>query len=490
MLTTQTKANSKEWLKCKYSFEHFVSNYVYLQDRVKKKTIKFVLWPHLKRVIHLFLIKKLLIILKARQLGISWLICSYAVWLARFHRNVKVLMLSQGEKEAFDLISRCRFIDNHLPDFIKSTRDPDQRGFVGFPATGSEIVALPSTKKAGRSTDATLVVCDEWEYHDYGEDDFNALKPTIGAGGQYIGVSTTNKKIKDTFFKVTYKRARSGESEFSPLFLGWRERPVREEGLTLEEWITKETKDMPDWKREQEYPETEEEALGVLYSRMFFDPKALTDMYSFVIPNSLEHDLVDKHRDLVKLYKLPVIGRIYCCFTDPSDGKEDPHACVVLDAITGEEIAESHGKVTADRCAQIHDDLVRLYNNAFNSYELNARAGGIFSEKIKQLDTPNQAGFLKVDGKLDNTRHGWWTSETLRQTLWYGLEEGIRLRQITIHNPDCIKELEEIIEPEGEKPQAPQGGHDDWVTALGGVWKLRQYCPIGGARAICFPMRE
>lgn len=402
--------------------------------------------------------------------------------MAKFHRNVKVLLLSQGEEEAFDLISKCRFIDDHLPDYLKCPRDPDQRGFIGYPDSGGEIKALPSTEKAGRSTDATVVICDEWEFHPYAEANFAALKPTIDAGGQFIGLSTADKTKIDTFFKAKYNEALNGDSGFKPVFLSWKLRPGR-----TDEWFNEITRDLRKWQVEQEYPETEKDALGTLKTVPYFDIDILQQMLASV-PPPIKDDLSDKHK-AVRIYKPPVVGQRYVMFADPSDGKEDPHAIVVEDYQTGEWVAISHGKVPADYCAQIYDDLARYYK-AFNSYELNARAGGIFSQKIKDLETPNQCSFVNPDGKLNRDKTGWWTGKKLKDTMEQGLEEAIRLRKIRIYYPEAIKELMAYYRPEGEDPQAPRGGHDDFIIAGGGVRQIRKYTPAGSMRVVSWRYGE
>ena len=384
-------------------------------------------------------------------------------------------MLSQGEEEAFDLISKCVFIDNNLPEFLRESRDPNQRGFIGFPSVNSEIKALASTEKAGRSTDATLVVCDEWEFHPYAENNFAALKPTIDAGGQFIGLSTADKTRLDTHFKYIYNQARSGISNFKNIFLPWNLRPDRSK-----DWFESIKRDMKPHQVEQEYPECEEDALSTLKTRKFFDVDAVSQMRRDVL-EPLNHDLSDRYKELVRIYKLPVIGGRYLCFTDPSDGKEDPHAIIVIDAKTGEQVAESHGKTPADLCAQIHHELVLLYD-AFNGYELNSRAGGIFSQKLKDLDTPKQCGFLNVDKTLNKTKTGWWTSKTLWNTLIWEFEEAVRLGQVRPHSKECLDEFNNFIVPEGEDPQKVRGGSDDYIDAWSRVWYLRRYIPTGGIK--------
>lgn len=387
--------------------------------------------------------------------------------------------------EAFDLVSKCRFINDKLPLFLQSRPNPDQRAALGLPEMGSEIIALPSTEKAGRSTDATVVVCDEWEFHPYAENNFAALRPTLGSGGQFIALSTADKTKMNSFFKQKYLEAKDGNSTLKPIFLPWHLRPGRDV-----EWFERETKDLRPWQIEQEYPTTEKDALSTLRSIPFFSQAALDAMKSDLC-SPLEHELSTKYRGMVNIYKLPVVGKRYVLYTDPSDGKTDPHAAVVMDSQTGEEVASSHGMTGADTCAVIHDSLCRMYFNAFNTYDANARAGGIFFEKMKALETPNQAWRLTPEGKLDQTRTGWWIGARLKDTVLYGLEEAVRLRQVVIHRKNGLEEMEWFMKPEGEDPQAPVGGHDDWIMAWSGVWQLRKYLPaeMGGVKSYHYKRR-
>lgn len=405
---------------------------------------------------------------------------AYCHWKALFNDNVKIMFFSKGEKEAADLIGggekavagKARFIHSHLPDWLKLSIGRDTQQMIDFPATGSIMEALPSTKDAGRSTDATIVVVDEGEYHPYAESNFAAIAPCVDEGdAQIIMGSTADKTAMNTFFKKVYIGGRNGENNFKAIFLPYNLRPGRDEI-----WLENKRKEMPLWQVEGEYPALESEALSTLKSSPAFDLNMLTEMQADA-SDGIAHTLTEQYHGMVKIFKLPVVGRDYCLFTDPSDGKEDPHASVVIDAKTWEEVASSHGKVQADTCAIIHDSLARFYNKALNCYELNARAGGIFSQKMKELDTPNQMGFITGDGKVisDKTKKGWWTSKSQREKYILGVEEAIRLRSIIIHRKSALTEMSQFMRPEGDDYQAPSGGHDDWITCWGGVIQLKNY---------------
>ncbi len=481
---TETEWQVREWLRCRDGLSdetgnliqegllYFALNYVKIQDRVKQATIQFEPWSHLILLLKLLLLERFIALGKARQVGISWTIGGvYALWKALFFTNVKGLFLSQGENEAKDLLAKPKFIHDNLPDWMGgSARNPDSAGHIRFPDTQSELVALPSTEKAGRGTDATFVFSDEDEYHEYAEINHGAILPTISAGGQHIVASTANPLVLPdaSHFKTLYSG--SPDNGYCRLFIPWHVRPDRND-----EWLARETKSMPAWQAAGEYPGSEEDMLATLRTMPYFDNDVLAAwLYSPLEP--IRYEGLAQHKT-VKVWKPPIVGRKYIVYNDPSDGKTDPHVILVKDAQTGERVANSHGYVPADYCGQIHHELVMEYNQAFNSYEMNAIAGGIVSQKLIDLDTPNQCKRLNTEGKTsaNEKRLGQFTGSKAKRIQREKLEESIRLQATRSYDPVEIKELMAFYRPEGGDPQAPRGGHDDFISAGGGLEWITPY---------------
>jgi len=484
-IKSQTESLRKdiEWRKCELSCKYFLSKYAYIQNKNTAQTVKWEPWDYLLDLIDDFLGNKEIVILKARQLGVSWLLCGYCTWVVLFNDSAKVLYLSQGETEAFDMIGKSRFIWEHLPDFLRINLKNDTRSHLSFYVNNSEMKALPSTDRAGRSTDATVVIRDELANHPYGAENFAAIGPTIDGGGQLIDCSTIDKLDTYKHFTERVVKAHNNDSNAFFKFLGWNLRPVRQEGMTLEEWFDLRVRPKYSaFQIEQEYPATYEEAMRPSQTRSFFDVESTEDMLSFV-QKPIEAD-INTHNGMVKIYKKPVVGGRYCVFADPSDGKDDPHAIIVMDSRTGEEMACSHGKVPADVCASIHDELVRYFNNAFNTYEVNATAGGKFAETIEKLETPNRKAFRK--GQLNLKDKGWWTSASVKKDMLYGLEEAVRKRLIIVHTREAIEEFKSFIQPENGDPQARKGSHDDYIMAWAGVWQIRKFVPHTTPKIVSF----
>lgn len=451
---------------------YFFSKYVYIEDAAARKKVKWEAWPYLVNLLDDFGQYKDIVILKARQLGISWAVCGYAVWTALFHDNAKVLLLSYKEEGgSWELIEHCEFILRNLPDFMKRTVDTSTRSTIAFKENGSKIKALPSTEDAGSGFTASLVIRDECELHPYAETNFTAVGPTVDSGGQMIDLASVKKDRITTHFKTRFKEALSGTNGAHPIFLGWRLRPVRDPNMTLDEWFEQKIRrKYPKEIVEQEYPDAVEQALSPISVSAFFDMDVLTTML-----NDKLEPIETRHGGMMKIWKLPVVGRRYFAFLDPSDGGEDPHCGVVMDAQTYEVVAHTWGKCPADHCAKYFDELIREYNNAFNDFELNSLAGGKVAQTLDDLGTPNRrrSGRNK-DGQI---KYGWWTGGTSRSTMLVGLEEAIRNRQIVLHDTLAVQELMTFIRSGDGTPTAPGGGHDDYVFALAGAWQIRREMP-------------
>ena len=72
-------AERTEWLKCKRSFAYFVDTYCQIYDATEGTWIPFKLWPGQLTVAKQLETELLNIILKARQLGMTWLYLCYAL---------------------------------------------------------------------------------------------------------------------------------------------------------------------------------------------------------------------------------------------------------------------------------------------------------------------------------------------------------------------------------------------------------------------------
>ena len=419
-----------------------------------------------------------IIIFKSRQVYTTTTLAGIASWLCTFFESSRVLELSKKETDASEFLGKSKFLNEQHPDFLRLKLDPDQASLIGYPATHSRIRALPSTEDAGRSTDATMVVSDEWEYHPYDRDNFAAVKPTIDKGGIFIGASTVNKLNMDSFPKEIWRGANLKENNFIPIFWDYYVVPGRNDDTWKED-----TKGLANWQKEGEYPRSEEEAMSAPKSTCYFDRDAIAEMYKEC------HEPIEiRYGGLVRIYKKSVANRKYCFAVDSSEGQDDPMAGVISDWQTNEDVVAIHGKISIDQQTRILFELYEEYNKPFTAVERNA-AGILLIEKLSDMGVKN---WYYAD--KSKTKAGWWTSGTsggggTRPVMLQGLAEDITQRLVRIPMRDALSEFLSFSWIDN-KPQAVRGAHDDWVIVHAILSQIRKSMPSGEAKVLHFKYRQ
>ncbi len=256
------------------SFPDWLSAEVWIAERNadgdETGVIQWEWWPvHARMVADLE--EKKLVVLKGRQQSWSWLVASNALYNCLSHPQYRVLMLSQTEPDAWELLDKARFVYSHLKNpTVLLERGPDKKGAMGF-ANGAAIIALPSSKRAGSGYTASLVIVDEAAKHQWAEDNYTSYKPTVDAGGKLWIISSAWGA--GNFFHKMYLGARDHTNGFVSRFYGWFERPGRDQA-----WLEArrlEYAALPG-KLEQEYPTNDDDAF-LLSGRPRFSIEAIRE---------------------------------------------------------------------------------------------------------------------------------------------------------------------------------------------------------------------
>jgi hypothetical protein len=198
----------QEWLKCHTSASYFVSTYIHIYNATERRWLIFALWPRQVDTLEALVDASKLVILKARQLGISWLCLAYALWLMVFRAPATVLLFSLREAEAKELLTRIKGMYWRLPRWMQAKRVTQDSGTVFELSTGSR--ALAFSTKSGRSYTGTLAIVDEADFIPNLNEFLNGVKPTIDGGGQLFLVSTSDKSSPVSTFKNLFRAAVKG----------------------------------------------------------------------------------------------------------------------------------------------------------------------------------------------------------------------------------------------------------------------------------------
>lgn len=250
-----------EWLKCSRSFAYFLDNYGYVFSAVKRDWIRFRLWPA-QRDLAMSLEESLLwVVLKARQLGMTWLFLGFALWLMIFRASSTVLLFSRRDDEAVDLLDfRLKGMYWRLPVWMRARAVLADNDHEFRLSNGSVAMAFPTT--GGDSYTANFVLVDEADLVPDLGGLLGSVKPTIDAGGMMVLLSRSNKKYPQSVFKRLFIAARAGRNAWRAVFLPWWSRPDRDAA-----WYEAEKRDVMETdgvldRLYEQYPATPEEALA------------------------------------------------------------------------------------------------------------------------------------------------------------------------------------------------------------------------------------
>jgi hypothetical protein len=404
-------------------------------------------------------------VLKARQLGVSWLAALYALWTAIRRPGQSVLLISRNQADAQKLLDKVAFLYNHLP-----TWGPEATinlRSIRFPALGSEIEALPATENVGRSRTAALVVLDEHAHQPHAQRILLAVK-AVAEQGQLLSISSANGQ--GALHSRIYLAARQDSNGWKAVFIpaeahpdrrvpGWRERERAALGQ------------LSDAAFAQEYPSSDLEAIQTT-GRPVFGAE--------VLERQPVEDGVAGAPGLT-MYRDPEPGRIYVIGADVAEGLERSDWCsaVVLERDSGEQVAQLRGRWTPDvYAAKLHELAVRYCPHASEQHrhpvilavERNNHGHAVLL-RLVQLHADSAAYALY---RAKDRRLGWVTSSATRPVLVDQLEAALRLGEIVLHDAATVDQCQTFSWSDDGRPEAQEGYFDDDVLALGIAWQVRR----------------
>ena len=503
MSTTEATSFSNEAVdrvrtiaRCATSFEFWLDNFAQIEDRATQRAIPFRLWPGQRTVLPLILYSLLLLVLKARQLGLTWLVAAYCLWRAMFRKHELIVVISKNESLAQEFLERVLFIFDRLPAWMRprvKTRNTtqitfayelkDELGNIVMAGLQSTIKSIPSTPDAGQSKTISLLVIDEAALIQYLKSIWSAAQPTLEhAAGQVIFLSNPSKdKPGWPFYRELYTLAIKGLNKFQRLFLSWDCVPGRGEdfieNLKDEGWTDDDIA--------MQYPTTEAEAVSAMLGSYFG-----TTIAKYVgMPGErgyLRHDGDEEIRAKTKPVFVPDIsaGAILEIWENPvphwewryvvgSDiGKGTGYnysVAYVYDRHINQYVARLRSNLIApDVWADRLIELARYYNDALIGPERNGP--GITTVRRLQLSDYWNLYFRERPGQSkDEVTHqyGWLETHDSKQLLVDELKRYYREIFTVMPCTILLDESSTFIQHESGRLEAEDGKNDDCVIAAG-----------------------
>lgn len=449
-----------ELQRCSNDPVYFIKHYCQIQHPVKG-SVQFELYPYQEKIIQTFQENQNVILLSARQTGKSISAAAYLLWYAIFQFEKTILIASNKNDNAMEMIHRIKFIYERLPNWLKPGLTPDgyNKHNLGFD-NGSRIVSTATSEDSGRGLAISLLFLDEFAFvRDTVQEEFwTSMAPTLATGGSCIIASTPNGD--SNLFAQLWRGANIrrgyddvvGSNGFAPVEVKWNEPPGRDEKFKQKE-IAKigETR----WKQEYECQFISSDP-SLISTEVLMN---LTNMVKDNKPVAVLHDIV--------FWKLPQQNQSYLVGTDPATGTgSDFTTFVVFEFPSMEQIAEFRSN-TMSPVSAYHSfkRMIRTFEkinaNVYFSIENNGVGEGMISLFEADETPPETAEFISETGQ---NRKGMTTTGKSKMKACLSLKEMVERNSIIIKSPILVQEMKQFVR-RGGSYAAKTGGTDDLISA-------------------------
>ncbi len=428
----------------------YFAQFIYLIHPIRGK-VPFNLYPFQKSVLWHFLTRRFNIILKFRQAGVTELISMFCLWLAMYHPNKNIVIISIKERVAKKVLRKIKYMYRNLPQHLKVPVINGKGEDVGTAAemefnNGSLITSVPTTEEAGRSEAVSLLVIDEAAIVRWANKIWAAIFPTLSTGGAAI-LNSTPYGTGNWFHQmwVTALSDRTGKG-FNAIRLKWQMHPERDEV----------------WYQEQLA------ILGPRRTAQEIDGDFLTSGNSvFNLADIREiEELIHEHvyssielNNSLYIVKPPTKDGQYYIGGDISTGRaRDYSAFTILDRF-GNEHGFYKGKMPPGKFADLLMKMGKKYNNAILAPESND-VGLAVTTRIEESGYRKlyySKKFLRKKGMNkpeEMAIPGWMTTRQSRPIIISHLEEDIRLGTVKTVDPFFVQEAYTFIYDDQNRPVA------------------------------------
>lgn len=460
------------WRKAVRNEQWFLANYWHIAHPERGR-IKFELRPAQEYALAVWEQERYSLTLKARQIGWSTLVAAHVFWLAFFHDDRPIVLISRTEREAIDLLHKVKYGYKHLPEWMRA-RGPRLEGETLQKllfSNGSSIESMPSAADPARGKSAYLIVVDEWAFLPNAEDAWSSIEPVADVGGRVIGLSTANGS--GNWFHKAWVGAETGTNNFKPMFAAWSANADRDQ-----DWYDAKKASMLPWQLAQEYPNTPEEAF-IKSGNPVFDLDVLAALIPEEPTTGYLHETTPHSYDFradrlmgspgpLSIWEFPNTEDRYVIGADVAEGLEhgDYSSAHVISVRTGDVVAHWHGHIDPDLFGEELDKLGRYYGSALIGPESNNH-GLTTITALRRLSYPRLYRKRQLNSvtKKQTIEYGWSTTIKSKPLMVDELAMNLRNGAINLKCGYTIAELRTFVRD--EKGRMNGSPFDDRVISLG-----------------------
>lgn len=481
--------NEKKRRQAMAEFMVFLNDWVWIEDKQNKRPIKLNLWPAQAEVVPCIVNTLLLIFLKTRQVGLTWIAAAYVLWCSLKYSLFLAVVISLNENHSIEFLDRVKFIMKRLPVWMVPKVSKESLQQITFErenengVTESTILSMPTIETGAESKTPNLLIVDEGHTIRTISQIFNASFPGIQqAGGQVIIIANSVKTAPGwSFVRDQYRASMAGLNEFGRIFLSWMAHPGRPENFRQ----LMRQKGMDEADIIQHYPETEEEALSILGGSYFGDGLTRHNKTRPGVNGDLVMDEAGKivfeesNRGIMEVWEHPYDrlegwdelpwSKRYAIGSDISEGLGESYSVAhVIDRLTDQIVARMRSnRIDAHTWADKLYELSLYYDGALICPERTG-AGQTTVKRLIALDA-NLYIRVKPDtttGKLTKV-FGWEESDKSKHELAGDLRHWLQVMTGTLFDAILLDECSTFIKTEAGPLDHEQGKLSDCVISAG-----------------------
>lgn len=512
-------------------FYRYADNNLYIKDK-DSRIVPFVPNKAQKAIIDRVLeclrkgIPIRIIVLKARQMGLSTAIEALIYWWAATHSNITAMIVGHEEDSAdnlYNMFKRYYEYSNSLfqptqkyntrKDLVFDVADEVKRKYhsegTDHPGLGSMIKTGTAKNLAtGRSDTVQLLHGSEIGEWEHGEELVGSLLQTVPARANTMIFLESTANGMGNYFHKEWKLAKKGESVFEPFFFPWWQHDEYEMPGAINEYSEEEQRiielmrgagyDEASCERKinfrrykarefgsdpmrlyQEYPSTDHEAF-LASGRPVFDIPSLLHYEKLTeeAPQETYELMSNEDRSVkavkignapLKIWDMPKIGEDYVIGADTAEGLKggDYSVADVIRKSDLKTVAKYRGHPDPDQFGHILERLGRFYNYALVGCEINNHGLAVV-QRLRDLFYTNLFRREKgIDERFEEStaKLGWKTDMRTKPLMIDYLKEAVRDRVFTDYDTAFVEEAMTYVIDDNGRTNAEEGNFDDTVVA-------------------------
>lgn len=452
----------RELKKAKQNILYFAENFFFIVNLDKGK-MKIPLYASQKRVLRSLRDNRFVACLASRQTGKTTMMTIYALWIACFQEDQRILVVANKEQTAINIFSRIRTAYEMLPNYLKP-------GVIEYGKTsmklanGSSIGISTTSSDAGRGDSCNVLILDELAFipNNLVDSFWKSVYPIISSSKKSkIFIASTPNGTDNLFYKL-YMDGLNKKSNWYAEKMMWYEIPGRDEK----------------WKQETIQSIGSEEAF-----RQEFDCEFLESGDTFIDEeyfDKLESEIREpKHifdEGAYKIWEEPDINSIYTIGVDIAEGVGKNYSVIqvlnISDLTEIRQVAEYASNIINpfEFATKVHE-ICHHWGAPPVLIERNNSGGQVVDALYQNYRYPNIVSYSPRTGKFKFDRLGVYAHTNTKykgvMNMRYWVHE---LKCIIFRSKETIEELRAFQRNPNGTWSAKPGYNDDRVMSL--IWAL------------------